>query len=497
MELEALNIEPQSEDVANLLQSARIELARRYAKKKQILQWGKIMFPDKFPLPFCHELHDYFISIRHEEHSNTEAPRNHAKTTIKCFLIPIFQMLEEPDMFKHYLNVQATGAKAMEINRSIKAEIETNPNIFLIYGNVIGERWTDQQFVIAHRDKKTRRVSHSVACTSIGAGQSIRGINYRNIRPDYIIVDDLYDEEDINNPDSTIKKNEWFWGSLYPARAKSRRCSVHVQGTAINDEDLLDKLKKHEGWKNNTFRAIKDNGDVLWKELNTKEKLDTERADMGSIIFDRELQNIRRNDATSIIKKTYLTNWEYDPEMFFHRMQMEPDKFFIMAVIMGNDPSIGKDTDDDDTGTALVYKTGTKDSGGNDYWIQDLRMERLTLEGRKDQLVEMSKMVPKEHALTTVNIEAIAGFDDYATYVISQTNLPIHRIEFVKDKISTLTNKSHFFENGKVHLNKNLPEAVKDKIVYQLTTNHPRHDDGRDAVLLCLEDNAGLWGFVE
>lgn len=339
-------IEPSEEMLVEIAQAARLELARRYAKDKNILAWGKILFPDKFNLPYCKELHEYFVSIRHHSQTSTEAPRNHAKTAIKCFLIPIFQALEEPDAYRHYLNVQATGVKAMSVNTSIKHEIETNPDIYALYGNLIGKRWTDQQFVIQHPHKAGHPTTE-VVFTSIGAGQSIRGINYHNIRPDYIIVDDLYDEEDINNPESTLKKNAWFWGSLYPARAKSRENCVHVQGTAINDEDVLDKLKVRKDWTCRTFQAIKTDGSILWPELNSKESLNADRANMGTIIFDRELQNIRRNDATSIIKKKWIKYYEPSDLKF-------DGHHFVVATLLCVDPSVGKHEENDNTGIALI-----------------------------------------------------------------------------------------------------------------------------------------------
>src|SRR3990167_9152286 len=166
-------------EVYSIQRSARLELAERYAKEKRILDWGKMLFPDKFTLPYCRELHGYFEEIRADEFTNTEAPRNHSKTTIKCFLIPIFQALLDPETFRHYLQVQATGAKAIAVNVAIKNELEINRDLVELYGEQVGERWNDQQFV----------TSKGVIFTGVGAGQSIRGVNWRNIRPDYIIVD--------------------------------------------------------------------------------------------------------------------------------------------------------------------------------------------------------------------------------------------------------------------------------------------------------------------
>ena len=297
------------EELFEIERQARLEEARLCAKEKDILGWGAALFPDKFGLEFCEELHGYFVSIRGEEFTNTEAPRYHAKTTIKCFLIPLFQALEEPETFKHYLNVQATDEKALEVNRAIKVELESNELLREMYGDQEGDRWTDQRFVL----------KNGVIFSAIGAGKSIRGINYRNIRPDYIIVDDLYDEEDIFSSTQTKKKNSWFWSSLYQARSKSRRTSIHFQGTAINTDDLLEELKKKAGVKSRSFAAVKDwdKGTILWPtEHNTFDKLKKDRILMGPLIFAREMQNERMDETTTVLKRTYWRSYTVLPTGF-------------------------------------------------------------------------------------------------------------------------------------------------------------------------------------
>ncbi len=293
------------DELFEIERQARLAEARLCAKEKDILGWGAALFPEKFGLPFCPELHGYFVSIRADDFTNTEAPRYHSKTTIKCFLIPLFQALEEPETFRHYLNVQATDEKALEVNRTIKAELESNELLIAIYGDMIGDRWTDQRFVLRN----------GVIFSAIGAGKSIRGINYRNVRPDYIIVDDLYDEDDIFSSTMTKKKNAWFWGSLYQARSKSRRTSIHFQGTAINTDDLLEELKKKAGVKSRSFAAVKDwdKGTILWPTVhNTFDKLKKDRVLMGPLIFAREMQNERMDETTTVLKRTY---WKFYKEL--------------------------------------------------------------------------------------------------------------------------------------------------------------------------------------
>lgn len=452
---------------------AVIATARAAAKRKDILLWGKLLFPQKFTLPFCDEFHGHLVKSRLVEFSADEGPRNHAKTIIACFLIPIFQALEEPETFDFYLNVQATASKAIEINRSMKTELEENAVLREIYGNQIGPRWTDQQFIMRN----------GVAFAALGAGQSVRGVQIKNRRPNYLLCDDLYDEDHINNPDATMKVNAWFWGSLYPARAKGRQTVVKVLGTAINQYDLLEELKKTAGVIHKTFRAVTDWGKktALWPALNSFEQLEKDRERMGSVIFERELQNERRDDASSIIKEEWLEGWEFDPdELRF------TDDFVAKAVLIGCDPSIGEKNESDYTGMALAIETTWKDGRGTDYWIWALVNEHLSLHRRIEALEKLAAVQPKGLPLNRAHIEGIAGFKDFVAEVRRKTNIPVREVDKVPDKITHLENKSHFFENRKVHLNKNIERKLKDALKHQLTTNHPKNDDLRDGLLQLL-----------
>jgi phage terminase large subunit-like protein len=480
--------------VFDMKRSLRLTMARMAAENKDILLWGKALFPEKFHLPYCRELHEYFVDIRGDEFTSTKAPRNHAKTAIKCFLIPLFQALYEPETFRHYLNVQATDAKALSLNTSIRDELAGNELLRSLVGNQVGARWTDQQFVL----------KNGVVFTAKSAGQSIRGINYNQERPSYLIIDDLYNEEDINNPESTEKKNDWFWSTLYPARAQSRRCAVHVQGTAINQHDLLTKLEKDKTVKSRTFKAITDwdRKTVLWPELNTFDSLMVDLGRMSSYIFMREMQNEPRDEASAIIKRAWLypvggQSWEYEPQELEKKLADPDSGMFVSAVSLGNDPSIGKKTENDATGTALVIETQYRDGTGHEYWIEGLWNDRLSLDERLQQLKRIAKSRPPQRAITRVLIEAIAGFNDYADEVIRRTDLPVVRVTWVQDKITNLENKSHYFQNGKVHLNAQLDSVLKDQVIEQLTNNHSKHDDMRDGILLCLDDATGVWNFVK
>jgi hypothetical protein len=482
--LESLRPEEEQE----LAFQAVCEVARQAAERGDVLEWGKMLFPDKFTRPFDSMMHGDFVAIQDEAFTNREAPRGRAKTTIKCFLIPIFKALNEPRKFQHYLNVQSTGDKALAVNRSIKQEIELNPFIQVLYGNQMGERWTDGQFVL----------TNGVIFTAIGAGQSIRGLNYNNVRPDYLIIDDLYDELDINNPESTQQKTAWFWGSLYPARAQHRKTSVHVQGTAINKVDLLEELKSKAEVNSRTFRVVLDweKKQVLWPELKNWDDVMAEKALMPSVIWFREYQNERRDDTSAIIKHGWLypegkPSWEYDPATLkFDR------HFLFLDARLGVDPSIGEKMENDYTGIVLIWKCRHADSKTACFYIDAVWNEHLSLDGRVRLLEKIREDQPSERRISRAMIEAIGGFKDFAAEVKRRTALPVKEIDRVRDKISNLENKSRFFETQKVFLNKNIDLRLKDLLVHQLTINKPQHEDMRDALFLALDDDAAGWAWV-
>jgi hypothetical protein len=477
------------DELIEIGRQARIELARRAAKRKDILAWGAYIFPEKFNLPFCAELHDYLISIRLDPLTATEAPRGHAKTTIKCFLIPIFQALEEPHLFRHYLSVQATKEKALSINKSIRFELENNRELIDLYGDQVGEQWADGQFVL----------KNGVIFTAAGTGQSVRGLNYNNIRPDYINVDDLYDDEDIHNPESTVKKNEWVWSTLYPARAKSRRNAMHVQGTAINTEDILAEMKTKPGVTFRSFQTVLDWDKhlLLWPELLSWEGVMAERDVTPETIWNREYQNERTDSASSFIRRQWLypvggKSWEYDPgELVFAKDGAQKDGLQLVEILLCIDPSIGEKVENDYTGIALILKARYHDSDAFVYFIHGVWNAHLSLNERVEKVRAIGLTDTGFGKIKRVFVEAIAGFKDFAAELKRRVALAVTMIDHVKDKISNLESKSRHFQNGRVFLNKNIEKGTKDMIVHQLTTNHPKHDDLRDAILLPMEEKTG------
>ena len=469
-----------------------MELAWRAAERGDVLEWGRLLFPEKFPLAFCREMHGYFVDIADKEFTVTEAPRGHAKTTIRCFLIPLFKALNTPKAYDYYLNVQATEPKALAINRAIRSELEMNDLLIEMYGSQVGARWTDGEMELAN----------GVVFKAVSSGESLRGLNYNGRRPRYIIVDDLYSTDDIYNQESTQKKNEWLLSELYPARAQFGATCFHLQGTAINLWDLLHVYKNVAGVPHRTFKSVTDweNKTVLWPELKNYDDRMAEKDRMlaegkGSIIWFREYQNERSDDANAFIKRKWLypegsvRTWERGIE----ELGIDGHRVFVSAVLLGNDPSIGDKVENDYNGVVLVWVIRQTDSANVIFFIDNVWNDHLSLNGRVLLLQKIQNDQPAERKIVRAHIEGIAGFKDYVAEVKRRTTLAVHEVDRVKDKISNLESKSGIFESGRVLMNKNIDPKLKDALVYQLTTNRPNKDDIRDALFLVLEEDKSNW----
>lgn len=464
---------------------------------EKIKRWLRAAMPRTYGLPFC-PLHDYLIETRHEPEHGVEAPRGHAKTSIGCSGIPIYQSLEEPDTFDYYLNVQGSEPKALSLNLGIKLEFEQNPVLRAVYGDQIGnDKWTDSLFVL-----KKGIVFHAVS-----TGQKLRGTNYRLRRANWVRLDDAYEDEDIHNPESTQKKNDWIESTLQPMMAMDRKTAYGHQGTAINDVDALRKFEERAKLdprvKFRRFAAYDvATKTALWPELRSFDEWTAKRDAPGTnpTIHAREYLNERRDEASAIVKPSWLHGgnlakpaWEFDPST----LRFDGREHRLLGVRLIIDPSIGKNEKSDLTGAVVMLKSMMKEAKSADYWILKIINARLSLNERILMIQDLVDQPPRNFKLTEGRIEAVAGFLDFLAEAKRRVRgLGINDAPAKKDKIAHLESKSWNFQNGKVHISTDIPTALRTEAYNQLTVNFPTHDDVRDAILHGIDEGVTNWGQI-
>lgn len=225
------------------------------------------------------------------------APRGHAKSTAVTHSYVIANICFRQR--KHILIVSDTESQAVDFLRDIKEEFIENELLINAFGidKILKDRETE--FVAQFTDGERFRV------VAKGSEQKMRGIKWRNTRPDLIVGDDLENDEIVMNEDRRRKFKAWFLNALIPCGSKN--AIYRIVGTILHldsllenlmpplnhpatvveelrqyfNEDLSKKIHKENNerykarvWKSYRFRAHnEDFSHILWPEQFSEERL--------------------------------------------------------------------------------------------------------------------------------------------------------------------------------------------------------------------------------
>ena len=210
------------------------------------------------------------------------APRGHAKSTITDLVYLAWEIVNRKKNF--VLMVADTYSQAALQLDTLKAEFEGNDLLKAIYGNMTTKNWSDGEVVI-----------NETMVKALGVGMKIRGLKYRQSRPDLIIMDDLENDEIVDSKDRRDKLERWVSSALIPSMTTDGR--LVMIGTILHYDDLMSKMVNpgtYTDFDKKIYRAINDWG-ALWPEhlnLAQLEKIKREYTENGyGYLFYQEYQN--------------------------------------------------------------------------------------------------------------------------------------------------------------------------------------------------------------
>ena len=165
---------------------------------------------------------------------------------------------------RNVLVVSNSYDNACRLLDPFKRQLENDMRIALDYGSQpIEGKWEDGEF--------TARCGCSFR--AIGAGQSPRGTRNGEVRPDFILIDDLDTDEACRNPDRVQQTWDWVESALLPTRSVSEACRVLFNGNVIAKDCCITRAMKmatHVDVVN-----IRDKqGRSTWPEKNSEEDID-------------------------------------------------------------------------------------------------------------------------------------------------------------------------------------------------------------------------------
>lgn len=245
------------------------------------------------------------------------APRGHAKSTAVTHAFVLANVCFR--VKKHILIVSDTESQAVDFLRDIKAEFLENEELMQMFQikKLLKDR--ESEIVIAFDD------GYSCRIVAKGSEQRVRGIKWRNTRPDLVVCDDLENDEIVMNEERRFKFAKWFMGALLPCG--SDNVHFRVVGTILHLDSLLENLMppvnssseqdtelmqigtdKDGSWKSIRFRAHnEDFSCILWPEKFSKEILLEKKRDYVGKGFpegySQEYLNYPIDESTAYFRK--------------------------------------------------------------------------------------------------------------------------------------------------------------------------------------------------
>ena len=216
------------------------------------------------------------------------APRGHAKSTAITHTFVLAAMLWRERDF--CLIVSDTEGQAVQFLGDIKRELQENDELIQMFGIKRFTRDTQSDIIVEFDDGKEFRI------IAKGSEQKVRGLKWRNKRPNLIIGDDLENDEIVMNDERRMKFRQWLFNALIPCGSDD--CIVRIVGTILHMDSGLERLMppwNHKSTKTNglahwstdvrNWLAVRyqahneDFSKILWKEKFPRERLENIRQD--------------------------------------------------------------------------------------------------------------------------------------------------------------------------------------------------------------------------
>lgn len=265
-----------------------------------------------------------------------EWARGHAKSTHISLMIPIWLMIQEVRTINVMLLISKSEESADRLLSDLQCELEFNTLLKADFNIRVDEgSWSTGEF----------KTADGMFFMAIGRGQSPRGIKNRGQRPDYIVIDDIDDDEMVRNPSRVSQAFDWCLSALLGAMDMGRGRFVLV-GNRIGKDSILSRFAERPDTHHTLVNALDASGEPSWKEKYSREEILKLRTYMGERRFQKEYMNNPVNEGAVFLRK------------HIRYGKMLPLKEY-RSLVCYTDPSFKASTTNDFKSTILVGKTKT------------------------------------------------------------------------------------------------------------------------------------------
>lgn len=207
--------------------------------------------------------------------------RGHAKSTHMDVMIPLWLKCQKTREINVMMLVGKSNDNAGTLLGDIQAELQYNKRYIHDFGKQYNAgSWEEGRFVTAD----------GCAFFALGRGQSPRGIRYRQSRPDYIVIDDLDDDELCGNEARVNRMTDWVKEALFGALDGGRGRFIMV-GNLIGKKSVLAQIAATEGVFVSQVNVTDKQGNISWGAKWTQDEIRAQEQFMGYRSFQKEMMN--------------------------------------------------------------------------------------------------------------------------------------------------------------------------------------------------------------
>lgn len=209
-------------------------------------------------------------------------PRGHAKSTHFDIFMPLWLMFQPKRLINFMVIVGKSEDSSCRLLGDIQAELEANQRIIADFGKQkpASGNWLDGEF----------KALNGVKFLAVGRGQSPRGLRDRESRPDYIVIDDLDDDELCRNEKRVRELTDWVKEALFGSLDVGRGRFIMV-GNLISKTSVLQNIASTPGVYVSEIKAVDKDGNPVWKEKWTKQEAEEYKQFVGYRAWEKEMMH--------------------------------------------------------------------------------------------------------------------------------------------------------------------------------------------------------------
>ncbi len=207
--------------------------------------------------------------------------RGAAKSTNMDVFVPMWLMCQERREINVMVIVGKSEDNAKTLLGDIQAELQYNQRYIADFGEQYNAgSWEEGEFV----------TQTEVAFFARGRGQSPRGLRYRSHRPDYIVIDDLDDDEMVESPARVSKLFDWVRSALF-GTLDGGRGRFFMVGNMIAKNSVLAKWCDIKSVHVTRVNIYDRDGNISWAAKWTPAEVQDLADVAGYRAFQKEYMN--------------------------------------------------------------------------------------------------------------------------------------------------------------------------------------------------------------